>query len=29
LQKVGGLTGKPEKVTRGFFERLRDAINLD
>ncbi len=29
LRKVGGLTGKPEKVTKGFFEKLRDAINLD
>jgi molecular chaperone DnaJ len=29
LRKVGGLTGKPEKVSRGFFEKLRDAINLD
>lgn len=29
LRKVGGLTGKPEKVTRGFFEKLRDAISLD
>ena len=29
LRQVGGLTGKPEKVTKGFFERLRDAISLD
>jgi len=29
LRKVGGLTGKPEKVTRGFFDKLRDAISLD
>ncbi len=29
LRKVGGLTGKPEKVTKGFFEKLRDAISLD
>jgi molecular chaperone DnaJ len=29
LRKLGGLTGKPEKVSKGFFERLRDAINLD
>jgi len=29
LQKMGGLTGKPEKVSKGFFERLRDAINVD
>ncbi len=29
LKKVGGLTGKPEKISRGFFEKLRDAINLD
>jgi len=29
LRKVGGLTGKPEKVAKGFFEKLRDAINLD
>ncbi|TMC08134.1 MAG: molecular chaperone DnaJ [Chloroflexi bacterium] len=29
LRKVGGLTGKPEKVSKGFFERLRDAISLD
>lgn len=29
LEKVGGLTGKPEKVSKGFFEKLRDAIALD
>jgi hypothetical protein len=29
LRKVGGLTGKPEKVSKGFFEKLRDAILLD
>jgi molecular chaperone DnaJ len=29
LRKVGGLTGKPEKVAKGFFDRLRDAISLD
>ncbi|HZK74600.1 MAG TPA: molecular chaperone DnaJ [Clostridia bacterium] len=29
LRRVGGLTGKPEKVSRGFFEKLRDAISLD
>ena len=29
LRKVGGLTGKPEKVSRNFFEKLRDAISLD
>jgi molecular chaperone DnaJ len=29
LRKVGGLTGKPEKVSRGFFDKLRDAISLD
>ena len=29
LRKVGGLTGKPEKVSRGFFEKLRDVISLD
>lgn len=29
LRKVGGLTGKPEKVSRSFFEKLRDAITLD
>ena len=29
LKQVGGLTGKPEKVGRGFFEKLRQAINLD
>lgn len=29
LRKLGGLTGKPEKVSKGFFERLREAINLD
>jgi molecular chaperone DnaJ len=29
LRKVGGLTGKPEKVSKGFFEKLRDAINID
>ncbi len=29
LRKVGGLTGRPEKVSRGFFDKLRDAISLD
>ena len=29
LRKVGGLTGKPEKVSKGFFEKLRDAVSLD
>lgn len=29
LKAFGGLTGKPEKVARGFFEKLREAINLD
>lgn len=29
LRKVGGLTGKPEKVNKGFFDKLRDAISLD
>jgi molecular chaperone DnaJ len=29
LQKVGGLTGRPEKVSRSFFQKLRDAINID
>jgi molecular chaperone DnaJ len=29
LRRVGGLTGKPEKVSKGFFERFREAINLD
>ena len=29
LRKVGGLTGKPERVSKGFFEKLREAINLD
>jgi molecular chaperone DnaJ len=29
LRKVGGLTGKPEKVAKGFFEKLRDAVSLD
>jgi len=29
LRQVGGLTGKPEKVSKGFFEKLRDAIQLD
>jgi hypothetical protein len=29
LRKFGGLTGKPEKVTKGFFDKLRDAISLD
>ncbi len=29
LRKVGGLTGKPEKVTKGFFDKLREAISLD
>lgn len=29
LRKVGGLTGKPEKVSKGFFEKLRDAVSLN
>src|SRR5207302_7989361 len=29
LRKVGGLTGKPERVNKGFFEKLRDAITLN
>ncbi len=29
LRRVGGLTGQPEKVSKGFFERLKEAINLD
>jgi molecular chaperone DnaJ len=29
LRQMGGLTGKPEKVSKGFFEKLREAINLD
>jgi molecular chaperone DnaJ len=29
LKEIGGLTGKPEKVSRGFFDKLRQAINLD
>ena len=29
LRKVGGLTGKPERVAKGFFDKLRDAISLD
>jgi molecular chaperone DnaJ len=29
LRKVGGLTGKPEKVAKGFFEKLRDVVSLD
>jgi molecular chaperone DnaJ len=29
LQKVGGLTGKPEKLSKSFFQKLRDAINID
>ncbi len=29
LRKVGGLTGKPQKVSKGFFEKLRDVINID
>jgi molecular chaperone DnaJ len=29
LRTVGGLTGRPEKVSRGFFDKLREAINLD
>ena len=29
LRKVGGLTGKPEKVSKSFFDKLRDAISLD
>jgi molecular chaperone DnaJ len=29
LRKVGGLTGRPEKVSKGFFEKLRDAVSLN
>lgn len=29
LRKVGGLTGEPAKVSKSFFEKLKDAINLD
>jgi molecular chaperone DnaJ len=29
LRKVGGQTGKPEKLSKGFFEKLRDVINID
>ena len=29
LRQVGGLTGKPQKVAKGFFDKLREAINLD
>jgi molecular chaperone DnaJ len=29
LRRVGGVTGKPEKVSKGFFEKLREAISLD
>ena len=29
LRTIGGLTGRPEKVSKGFFEKLREAINLD
>jgi molecular chaperone DnaJ len=29
LRQVGGLTGKPESVAKGFFEKLRQAINLE
>ena len=29
LKQFGGLTGKPGKVSKGFFEKLREAINLD
>ena len=29
LKQIGGLTGKPEKVSKGFFDKLRHAINLD
>lgn len=29
LRKVGGLTGKPEKVSKTFFDKLREAISLD
>ena len=29
LRKVGGLTGRPEKVSKGFFDKIREAINLD
>ncbi|MGH7869720.1 MAG: molecular chaperone DnaJ [Candidatus Dormibacteraceae bacterium] len=29
LRKVGGLTGKPERTSKGFFDKLRHAINVD
>jgi molecular chaperone DnaJ len=29
LRKVGGLTGRPERVSKGFFDKIREAINLD
>src|SRR2546430_3631878 len=29
LRKLGGLTGKPERVSKGFFDKLRNAISLD
>jgi molecular chaperone DnaJ len=29
LRKVGGLTGKPERVPKGLVEKLRDAISND
>jgi molecular chaperone DnaJ len=29
LRKMGGQTGKPEKMSKGFFEKLRDVINID
>jgi molecular chaperone DnaJ len=29
LRRVGGQTGKPEKVSKNFFEKLRDVINID
>jgi len=29
LKQIGGLTGKPEKIAKGFFEKLRQAISLD
>lgn len=29
LKQVGGLTGKPERVGKGFFDKLRQSISLD
>ncbi len=28
LRKVGGLTGRPERVSKGFFDKIREALDL-